>query len=284
MAHRRAFTLVELLVVIAIIGILIALLLPAVQAAREAARRTQCINHLKQIGLAILNYESTHRVFPPSHTFPPSGQVWPKRHFLLTFVLPFVELQSVHDKYCWDVHWSDALNKVATEVDLSVFLCPSAPRSRKWATDYAACDYLDSSASKPLIAGGQIADRGNWWGMLQSSSRGPTCAASVLDGLSNTFLLFEDGGRPQEWVAGRKTASSGVTGSRWADNDAEFYIDIICNGASMIDCTNDNEIYSFHPGGCNFAYGDGSVHFHPESIRAETFVSLFTCAAGDIAP
>ena len=90
-ASRRpaAFTLVELLVVIAIIGILVALLLPAVQAAREAARRTQCANNLKQIGLALQNYESTYRVFPPSLTLPASriGDSWSAQ----ARILPFLE-------------------------------------------------------------------------------------------------------------------------------------------------------------------------------------------------
>src|SRR3990167_6687593 len=90
--RRPGFTLVELLVVIAVIGILLALLLPAVQAARESARRSQCGNHLKQIGLGILNYESTHRVFPPTFTRGPD-------HNLLTFLLPYVEQQAVYANY-----------------------------------------------------------------------------------------------------------------------------------------------------------------------------------------
>jgi prepilin-type N-terminal cleavage/methylation domain-containing protein/prepilin-type processing-associated H-X9-DG protein len=282
--RQRGFTLVELLVVIAIIGILIALLLPAVQAAREAARRAQCTNHLKQIGLGVLNYESSFGVFPPSHTYP-NSQGWPKQHFMLTFILPQVEQQAVYAKYHWEVDWSNALNKPATEVEISTFLCPSAPRARKWATDYATCDFLDYNVQHALVDSGQVRDRtGNWYGLLQPAARGPVLAASVRDGLSNTFLLFEDAGRPQKWVAGKLTANSGASGSRWADREAEFYIHTLCNGTTMLNCHNDNEIYGFHPGGCNFLYGDGSVHFHPESINPETFVSLYTASAGDLTP
>jgi len=270
----RAFTLVELLVVITIIGILIALLLPAVQAAREAARRTQCTNDLKQLGLAILNYEAAFGVFPPPYTRDPG-------HNMLAFILPQLEQQAVYDRYDFKKNWSNVDNRPATQVDLAVLVCPSASRGRRWITDYATCEYLYSSARSPLLARGEITARTNWNGLFQPSGDGPTCVADVRDGLSNTFMLFEDGGRPERWVAAQQIASSGITGARWADEDAEFWIHDLC-GSAMMNCNNNNEIYSFHPGGCNFLYGDGSVHFHPQSLAAETFVSLFTRAARDV--
>ncbi len=94
-AHRRAFTLVELLVVIAIIGILVALLLPAIQAAREAARRAQCQNHLKNLGLACLNYESAKKRLPPGFVSQPNlAEAWAWG----TFILPYIEEQGIYDK------------------------------------------------------------------------------------------------------------------------------------------------------------------------------------------
>ena len=125
----RGFTLVELLVVIAIIGILIALLLPAVQAAREAARRLQCTNSLKQIGLAIHNYESTHRKYPPSGAGPPGPS--PLHHGFFTFLLPYLEQGAIHDQYHWDQDWYTALNQTATETDIGLLFCPSAPGGRQ---------------------------------------------------------------------------------------------------------------------------------------------------------
>jgi prepilin-type N-terminal cleavage/methylation domain-containing protein len=108
--QRRGFTLVELLVVIAIIGILIALLLPAVQAAREAARRMQCSNHMKQLGLAILNYEDSLGVLPPGAQwlpFKPDGSTWTDRYHccMLVHILPYMEQQMV-----WEEHRSSALS------------------------------------------------------------------------------------------------------------------------------------------------------------------------------
>ena len=270
----RGFTLVELLVVITIIGILIALLLPAVQAAREAARRMRCTNNLKQIGLAILNYESTHGVFPPSHTRN-------YNHNMLTFILPYVEQQAVYDRYRFDLNWNAAENQEAREVDIAVFICPTAPRGRPYISDYATCETIASSAYQPLLDSSAIEPRPFWDNIFQRNCVS-TAVSDVRDGLSNTFMLFEDAGRPKKYVAG-KVQSGTISGAKWADVEAYFYVHDLCNNTQMTNCNNNNEIYSFHSSGCNYLYGDGSVHFHPDSMNAETFVSLFTMAAGDVA-
>ena len=127
---KSAFTLVELLVVIAIIGILVALLLPAVQAAREAARRLQCANNLKQVGLAMLNYESQHKVFPigyvdlPMLSQPGAGTGWPGTTALAQ-LLPFIEQSTVADLYRYDVRNLNAANSPATSAAIPVYQCPS---------------------------------------------------------------------------------------------------------------------------------------------------------------
>ena len=272
--RRRAFTLVELLVVITIIGILIALLLPAVQAAREAARRMRCTNNLKQIGLAFLNYESTHGVFPPSHTRNPN-------HNVLAFILPYVEQQAVYDRYRFDLHWNATENQEAREVDIAVFVCPTAPRNRPYISDYATCETIASSAYQPLIDANAIEPRTFWDNTFQRNCVS-TAVSDVRDGLSNTFMLFEDAGRPKKYVAG-KLQSGTISGAKWADVEAYFYVHDLCNNTQMTNCNNNNEIYGFHSSGCNYLYGDGSVHFHPDGINPEAFVSLFTMAAGDVA-
>jgi prepilin-type N-terminal cleavage/methylation domain-containing protein/prepilin-type processing-associated H-X9-DG protein len=279
----RGFTLVELLVVIAIIGVLIALLLPAVQAAREAARRTSCQNNLKQISLGILNYESATKWFPAAYNNNDNGYRRPAHNFV-QFILPYVEQQAIYDLIDFKKNWNLLANKRAVENDLPMFICPSTPGERRWMSDYGTCELIDPSAYNPLISGRHITQRTEWWSILRRDTiRGST----VKDGLSNSFLLFEDAGRPEIW-RGRelippKTPNDLVTGARWADDDNYFWIHDVCNVTSMFNCNNNNEIYAFHTNGANFAFGDGSVRFFTPSINPEAFVSLFTCAAGDSA-
>ena len=283
----RAFTLVELLVVIAVIGILVALLLPAVQAAREAARRMHCRSNMKQIGLAIHNYEATHRLFPPPRSRNPG-------HSMSTFILPYLEQQPVFDKFDLSLNWSAAANKPARDVEIDVFLCPTAPGNRTvdgrryYVSDYAVCEnFINSADRRRLIAEGHISERRDWFNLFQPDFEGPSTIAGVRDGLSNTFMLFEDGGRPLKYLEnGRRgdpdaSPMEPLSGAAWAAEDADFWIHHVCNTSQMFNCTNNNEIYSFHPNGANFLYGDGSVHFHSDNMDAETFVSLFTRAAGD---
>src|SRR5688500_9373803 len=114
-SQRRGFTIIELLVVIAIIGVLTALLLPAVQAAREAARRMACTNNLKNLGLALHHYHDVYRTFPPG-AVGPLTPMFPqyaalKHHGLGTFLLPYLEQQALGDQYDWSVSWFDSPNQ-----------------------------------------------------------------------------------------------------------------------------------------------------------------------------
>src|SRR5438128_9199184 len=122
---RTAFTLIELLVVIAIIAILIALLVPAVQKVREAAARTQCLNNLKQLGLAIHNHHDTYKFFPPSATSQPFNAGWAPTHGWGPFILPFIEQKPLFDQYQWTKNWFDPANQPVVTTPLAVMLCPS---------------------------------------------------------------------------------------------------------------------------------------------------------------
>jgi prepilin-type processing-associated H-X9-DG protein len=279
--------LVELLVVIAIIGILIALLLPAVQAAREAARRMQCTNNLKQIGLAIHGYHDVHKQIPPAYL---CKQPEVAVH---TYLLPFIEQQAAYDAYDFTVSWNNSANKAATEVDIPAFVCPTAPGGgdRRWITDYAVDEAIRSGAVATLVLAGLKPRKGlagNYWGIFRDP---PNCGgppdqevrfAMITDGLSNTFMFFEDAGRPFRYRDGVRVGES-PGDSRWADYSTEFWTNTICGGGhQLFNCENSNEIYAFHGGGANFVYGDGSVHYHTDNMNAETFVSLFTAFEGDI--
>jgi prepilin-type N-terminal cleavage/methylation domain-containing protein/prepilin-type processing-associated H-X9-DG protein len=299
-ALPRGFTLVELLVVIAIVGVLVALLLPAVQAARSAARRIACANHLKQIGLAILNYEDSHKEFPPAYTTPTgfgrsyyitryaggdqpdgsrsSGAAY--EHNLLAFVFPFLEESGVADEYDFSVNWNSPLNRRIAQADIAVFHCPESPEpSLPAAADYAACTYFDDAAQSVLAR--RVARRSRWWSLLQPIQ---TQRRDVTDGFSKSMMYFEDAARPQSWIGDQldSARASDVTGARWADVEAYFWVHDVCGGEQVINCNNNNEIYSFHAGGCNFLYGDGGVRFENEGMAAEVFASLFTRDESDV--
>jgi prepilin-type N-terminal cleavage/methylation domain-containing protein len=174
---RNAFTLVELLVVIAIIGILVALLLPAIQAAREAARRTACVNNMKQLCLATLNYESSKRALPPSKyaAYVKSGAS-PKatlvEHSTIPFVLPYVEEQALADQWDFEKTWNNQDtakaydNRRLSETPVPAFRCASVSEPRAdWpgAIDYRVCDAMSvgpDSALEKLITAGQVKPRG----------------------------------------------------------------------------------------------------------------------------
>ncbi len=126
--RREGFTLVELLVVIAIIGILVSLLLPAVQAAREAARRMKCSNNLKQIGLAMHNYESAHGQMPPSRI--EIASPWKHHAGWQCMVLPYIEEVPLYEKYQKNLSWFEQGNVPASTTAVQTFLCPSAPGTR----------------------------------------------------------------------------------------------------------------------------------------------------------
>jgi prepilin-type N-terminal cleavage/methylation domain-containing protein len=133
-ARRPGFTLIELLVVIFIIAVLVGLLLPAAQSAREAARRIACANNLKQLGLACLSYDHYQGSLPPgavgplTPAFPQYAQL--KHHGLGTYLLPYLEQQELANLYDWNVSWFDPQNQTAVNTQLNVWQCPSAPGNR----------------------------------------------------------------------------------------------------------------------------------------------------------
>lgn len=295
----KGMTLVELLVVIAIIGILCAILVPAIQAARETARKMQCTNNFRQIGLGIHNYLALHDQFPPSKT-----RFGEKNQFgynILVYLLPYIEQGHVYEQFDFSKNWQNTANKPARDTRIAIFICPTAPQSRICRlssssstmvdyrfSDYTSCEQIHSNARKILIQNG-VAPRSDWRSILRADWDGVASPATVTDGLSNSMMFFECAGRPFKFEErGRRgdpeaSPKEPISGAEWANPASQIWIHDLCgSGTQMFNCSNKNEIYGFHPNGTNFLYGDGSVKFHSTSIDPELFVTLFTAAAGDV--
>ncbi|RIK84260.1 MAG: hypothetical protein DCC67_05065 [Planctomycetota bacterium] len=223
----RAFTLVELLVVVAIIGVLAALLLPAVQAAREAARRSECINNLKNLTLAAVNFESARGYFAPAaqdRDGDPGPGVKPllATHNGFSFLLPYFEQGNKFQQFDFGWDWDDAVrsrNEQFAKQDLGgILICPSSPvvNAGRHGADYCAANRVDVYGAKslaPLVAAKLIDGKGGlpetdraWDNVLQydfldlvppiATDRRRTSAAEVADGLSNTFMYWESAAKP----------------------------------------------------------------------------------------
>jgi prepilin-type processing-associated H-X9-DG protein/prepilin-type N-terminal cleavage/methylation domain-containing protein len=287
-SRRTAFTIVELLVVIAIIGILIALLLPAVQAARESARRAKCQNNLRQLGLAMELHIGSFGRFPAGYRMQsPSGT-------FVSDVLPFIEQANV--PYVRERNWNDSANLAAVQTPLAVLLCPSAPTSDRTDPNWpdirpAAGDYAPThgvNAKYCNLVGWPLYDPPDENGLLIYR---PLRPVAVKDGLSQTMTLVEDAGRPELWRVGGKRADGVAPDAGWADPMYEIALDgsdYLTTGLGqelgpcVMNCTNNNEAYSFHPGGCNLLFADGSVRLVSETVSNRVFAALMTRASGDI--
>lgn len=295
--HRRGFTLVELLVVIAIIGILVGLLLPAVQAAREAARRMQCSNNLKQLGLSMHNYHDVHKTFPMQYYKDPSrgsdGPIWAWGAFLL----PFVEQGNLHSSLQvgsvgLNVVMDNPVLRQQVLVPQTTYVCPSDPgenmtniagENQSPAQTTAASRYLTDSA------GNKYAQPKSNYIMIQDKYReGPLCNGSgsvpathsqydgvgagnsctsirdFTDGTSNTVIIGE---RATE-LKGRLLGASTVFGA-WKHGWSTTTIFHGTGDQGINDALyglSGTGISSTHTGGAQFALGDGSVRFISESV------------------
>jgi prepilin-type N-terminal cleavage/methylation domain-containing protein/prepilin-type processing-associated H-X9-DG protein len=305
-AHRPriAFTLVELLVVIAIIGVLVALLLPAAQAAREAARRMSCVNNQKQLGIALHNYHDAFRCLPVARN------PYPLVQSALSRILPYVEQQSVHQLVDYTQPLTAISNADALQAPIKLFLCASdGAKGRVAGTATAGTNYVVNNGSG-LVAYGLIASGDGLFTQTNVGFR------EITDGLSNTVAVCEStlgtgttgaGSRPLDArreileVPGGNdptlqdcTAAAGAwvgtRGGKWLDGHYgnslynHFYSP---NQQTTWDCGNGSHnkglwsARSWHSGGVNALTCDGSVHFVINVISVSVWQAVATRGGGE---
>ncbi len=321
MRSRRSsgFTLVELMVVITIIAILAGMLLPAVQAAREAGRRSACANNLKQIGLAMLNFENAYKGLPPRRCMP-TGTPLPRYTGYCGWgavILPYLELKNVQRLYLYDKNFYDPENAEAVAKPIAVYQCPATTPNRSM----TICDTSGGNIGTG-IAGDYFGPNSvrAWWFSDSATntaySKNTETAlldnkfnplAAITDGLSCTLLMTEQAGRPDWYIKGAKqlttvttpnnvtTTINGTTYTQsnpawwgcWASNQvASFwtYSDdgVTVDGINCINMNNSQGVYSFHRGGANAVFCDGSVHFLGEGLVPSVFGAIMTARSGGV--
>jgi prepilin-type N-terminal cleavage/methylation domain-containing protein/prepilin-type processing-associated H-X9-DG protein len=314
---RNAFTLVELLVVIAIIGVLVSLLLPAVQAARESARRTACVNKLRQIGQAMHNYADANKRLPQGcativaggtslgERDPNSGATW------VVFILPFIERESLAANYDHSVWSRHATNNAITKTQLAELDCPSHPPVTSLLTQ-AATGVANPSGFIGFAKGNYAVNVGShqFDSVFTATKKGPFSVrgvygakwSEIVDGTSKTILLSEivkaqfngqgddrgawgwatgatfSGGIPSGGVLTPNTLSH-VDWAPYVNNDSTNSVYHLRSGG---DCCGGVGARSFHPSGCNFVFADGTVRTLADTINPTTYQRLLAIADGQV--
>lgn len=314
--RRCGFTLVELLVVIAIIGVLVAMLLPAVQSARESARRLQCSNNLKQIGLGLHTFHDSRRLFPAAYQSTPggvmgaaaaTGDAGPGWTFLMQ-ILPQVEQGNLYKAFdrtqpCWA-----AANAIPAATSIPLYLCPTAttdggptyqPQGGSVGTVTLARAHYVASAGRNEVWDETAAD-------LSKLADGPfyrnsqTRMSDIRDGLSNTIFVGEQTPYHSDstWVGiipGSQTCPTPPFAAAGCDaaapqinvHSGPTAVEEGSNATPVIHPPNYpfgyvDEMFSEHIGGCNVLFGDGSVHFISENINQATWAALSSRNGGEV--
>ena len=315
--RRPGFTLIELLVVIAIIGVLLALLLPSVQSAREASRRTQCLGNLKQIALAMHQYQSVHSVLPPGK----KGCCWGT---WLVYDLPYLEQQGLYNAwnscginavgvpmdYDLNLRYFGATNVTVTSTRLAAYLCPSdftnspilstvngltfACTSQNYAANFGNTSVLQTEFQGIRFLGAPFVDIGSPLGDYGQPAHATVGFNAITDGLSNTLLLSEVVVGQGLDLRGFSWWGDAATFQAFSTPNSSFpdvlFSPLYCiNQAPNPPCTTATtalpEMYavrSRHSGGVNTANADGSVRFIKDSVNLQVWRALSTAAGCEI--
>jgi len=296
---RHGFTLVELLVVIAIIGVLVALLLPAVQAAREAARRSQCTNNLKQVTLALHNYHDTNRKLPSAFYDTREHGIWVR-------LSPFMEQGAFFDRYNFNTGALGGVNgTLVKEVTMQGLRCPSGAinfcmisdtsRQANYTTHYYGIQGPVGTNSTTgttykrydnIGAAGGVSSQGLFT-VCVSAYRDAIDFGGVTDGLSNTLAFGEISWNDYQgyrefnygvyWAASNDAAIMSTKDVSWPINIGLQSTSTVYRGYSRTGAYG-----SHHPGGANFALADGSVRFLSQTINMDTYLSLASRNGGEV--
>ncbi len=243
------FTLVELLVVIAVIGVLVGLLLPAVQAAREAMRRTDCGSRLHNIGLGLHNYHAAFGKFPPGAIEVRPQVPGGKQFAWSAFILPQIEQASLFDRIDFNRSFDDPINADAAAVELPTYVCPSTPRDEMRRGGLGASDFGGIYGER--IVTNNTPPRGAMIHNVALETR------DFLDGTTATMIVAEDADFPDgQWINGRN-----LFDQAFAPNKAPKF---------------ENDIRSFHPGGAMTLHADGATHFITEQIDMQVLAARCT--------
>ena len=287
-ATRNAFTLVELLVVIAIIGVLVAMLLPAVQQARESARLTSCKNNLKQFGVAMHNYETARRHLPTGYEYEYSAGGNTKGFSWGTLLLPLIEEPAVYDQIDFTKPLHDAANTVARETHLPTFLCPTDTVSPTGYVEmgpgerFAMACYAANFGPPDLDATQEQRD-----GVFSRNSR--TRLAEITDGLSKTLMLGERQNGPFRAGASHgnhfeyETAWSGAIRDVADPTDDHGHMVLFQTGHTPNSPqSDDRDVSAAHDTLALFLMCDGSVRPIDQEISTTAYTNLGTRAGGEL--
>jgi len=313
----RGFTLVELLVVIAIIGVLVGLLLPAVQEAREAARRMQCTNNLKQIGLAMHSFHSTHKVLPGGSSIFPPGR--PEgRKFWSVAILPFIEAQNIYDQIDFSVSFGHLNNEQIVTRGIAPYVCPSDPASSNpvlvgrftgdiygstgpsralgmWypasigPTEPDGCDLCPADMQMASVgSSSNWCCKGNNWGTIAGNGFPAGSSVGMFGRYAKgvRFAQVTDG-LSNTIMNGETLPGHSIFNTTYTPGNGVGYTTVPINTmiqdfGMVVDWWLTGGFKSLHPGGAHFLLGDGSVHFLNESIDHQLYSALGTRAGVDL--